>query len=299
MLFNSLLCCSICIFFPVLFYVWLICCVCLHCHQGATSKSIFCLAHDEIRAFFCEAKGLFVRGFHFLLPPSLSLPSEQSVSVATSHPSPLHPDWQMQCQTFWSRMHLPLLLQSPGQPSVNTSCTCQTAERVRARKSGGHGEGEGEDKSERGALRVDRGRGGTKMIKDSAEWTYSMYTSDRTGDVGEGVRGYSCFTWASGPRSEKSGRQQTAGARWGVYAATGQCELNLPIRSVFTFKVHFWYDCVNYCVIKRAWSQIVEFFTFWYLNKNGFFASSKLAQSPFKRLKTTNCLGSRSLPGNN
>lgn len=118
---------------------------------------------------FSEAKRLFVRGFYFFLPPSLSLPSEQSVSVATSHPSPLHPDWQMQCQTFWSRTHLPLLLHSPGQPSVNTSCTCQTTEQVRTKKSGGGGE----KTRAKGAFRVDRGRGGTKMIRDSIEWTYS------------------------------------------------------------------------------------------------------------------------------
>lgn len=177
-------------------------------------QSQFSVWHTNRYTRFCEAKRLFVQGFYFFLPPSLSLPSEQSVSVATSHPSPLHPDWQMQCQTFWSRMHLPLLLQSPGQPSVNTSCTCQTAEQVRARKSGGQGE-RGRRHERKGAFRVDRGRGGTKMIKDSTEWTYSMYTSDRTGDVGEGVRGYSCFTWASGPCSatEKSEMCETKEGR--------------------------------------------------------------------------------------
>lgn len=54
-------------------------------------------------------------------PPSLSLPSEQRVSMATSHPTPLHPDWQRQCHPFWSRMHLPLLLHSPGQLSTGTN----------------------------------------------------------------------------------------------------------------------------------------------------------------------------------
>lgn len=128
-------------------FVLFVCTVTKEPHQSQLS-----VWHTKRYTRFCEAKRLFVQGFYVVLPPSLSLPSEQSVSVATSHPSPLHPDWQMQCQTFWSRMHLPLLLQSPGQPSVNTSCTCQTAEPVGARKSGGQGEGEGEDKSEMGNL---------------------------------------------------------------------------------------------------------------------------------------------------
>lgn len=50
-------------------------------------------------------------------PPSLSLPSVQSVSMATWQPAPLQPGWQMQCHPLASRVHLPLLLQKPGQPS--------------------------------------------------------------------------------------------------------------------------------------------------------------------------------------
>lgn len=58
-------------------------------------------------------------------------------------------------------MHLPLLLQSPGQPSVNTSCTCQTAEQVekmeirRTREVGGGGA-----RARRGLVRVDEGAEG-------------------------------------------------------------------------------------------------------------------------------------------
>lgn len=141
-----------------------------------------------------EAKRLFVPGFYFFLPPSLSLPSEQSVSVATSHPSPLHPDWQMQCQTFWSRTHLPLLLHSPGQPSVNTSCMCQTAEQVRARKSGVEKGDWGKRQEWRGGggggghLEWTGGRRGTKMIKDSIEWTYSTIHLWQDRGCGEGRR---------------------------------------------------------------------------------------------------------------
>lgn len=124
---------------------------------------LFCLfalsprSHIKAHPSRAKAKRLFVRGVYFFLPPSLSLPSEQSVSVATSHPSPLHPDWQMQCQTFWSRTHLPLLLHSPGQPSVNTSRTCQTGERVASRESEG---GREDGVAGKGAFRVDRRREG-------------------------------------------------------------------------------------------------------------------------------------------
>lgn len=52
------------------------------------------------------------------LPPSLSLLSVQRVSMATSQPAPRQPGWQTQCQPFWSSVHLPLLLHSPGQPSA-------------------------------------------------------------------------------------------------------------------------------------------------------------------------------------
>lgn len=51
-------------------------------------------------------------------PPSLSLPSAQSVSMATSQPAPLQPGWQTQCQPFWSSVQRPLLLHRPGQPSA-------------------------------------------------------------------------------------------------------------------------------------------------------------------------------------
>lgn len=132
---------------------------------------------DTHQFFFPRLKRQFVWSFYFFLPPSLSLPSEQSVSVATSHPSPLHPDWQMQCQTFWSRTHLPLLLHSPGQPSVNTSRICQTAKRIRTRKSGWEGE-EGVRRQERkGLLEWTEEKEGQKWLKkkkkkDSNKWTY-------------------------------------------------------------------------------------------------------------------------------
>lgn len=51
-------------------------------------------------------------------PPSLSFPSAHRVSIATWQPAPRQPDWQMQCQPLTSRVHRPLLLQRPGQPSA-------------------------------------------------------------------------------------------------------------------------------------------------------------------------------------
>lgn len=55
------------------------------------------------------------------LPPSLSLPSPQAVSMDVSQPAPLQPSWQTQCQPFRSRVHLPLPLHKPGQPSARQS----------------------------------------------------------------------------------------------------------------------------------------------------------------------------------
>lgn len=182
MLLINLLCSNICIFQWCFMYDWFVLFVCTVTAEPHQSQ-YFCLAQEEVHTW-AEAKRLFVWGFYFCLPPSLSLPSEQSVSVATSHPSPLHPDWQMQCQTFWSRTHLPLLLHSPGQPSVNISCARQTAEQVRTRKSGERGGRE--DKVAKGAFRVDRGRGGTKMIKDSIGWTYSTIHLWQDWGCGEG-----------------------------------------------------------------------------------------------------------------
>lgn len=131
-------------------YDWFVLFVCAVTEERHQSQ--FCVSRNKsYTSSFSRAKRLFVWGFYFFLPPSLSLPSEQSVSVATSHPSPLHPDWQMQCQTFWSKTHLPLLLHSPGQPSVNTTCTCQAAGQIRTRKSGWEREGR-EDKSKGGIV---------------------------------------------------------------------------------------------------------------------------------------------------
>lgn len=178
---NNLLGDIICIFFPVMFYVWLICFVCLHCHRGATSKPVFSVLHNQRNTNEAEAKRLFVQRFYFSLPPSLSLPSEQRVSVATSHPRPLHPDWQMQCQTFWSRTHLPLLLHSPGQPSVNTSCTRQTAEQVRTRKSReGEEEEEGRETRAKGAFKS--GQGQRRDKNDIRQyWVNIQYNTPLTG----------------------------------------------------------------------------------------------------------------------
>ncbi|KAF3838051.1 hypothetical protein F7725_009819 [Dissostichus mawsoni] len=50
-------------------------------------------------------------------PPSLSVPSLQSVSMTTLHPGPLHPAWQTQRQPLCSRVQRPCPLHSPGQPS--------------------------------------------------------------------------------------------------------------------------------------------------------------------------------------
>lgn len=61
------------------------------------------------------------------IPPSLSLPSVQSVSMATWQPAPLQPGWQMQCHPLASRVHRPLLLQKPGQPSGNKKETKASA----------------------------------------------------------------------------------------------------------------------------------------------------------------------------
>lgn len=54
------------------------------------------------------------------LPPSLSLPSLQAVSIDMSQPGPLHPSWQTQYQPPLPRVHLPLPLHKPGQPSADT-----------------------------------------------------------------------------------------------------------------------------------------------------------------------------------
>lgn len=88
----------------------------------------------------------------------------------------------MQCQTFWSRTHLPLLLQSPGQPSVNTWRTCQRAKQIRDGEQGvesrwGRRRERGEEE-----FRLDRGKKRwKKVIKDSLEWTYSTITITLTG----------------------------------------------------------------------------------------------------------------------
>ncbi len=50
-------------------------------------------------------------------PPSLSVPSLQSVSMTTLHPGPLHPVWQTQRQPLCSRVQRPCPLHNPGQPS--------------------------------------------------------------------------------------------------------------------------------------------------------------------------------------
>lgn len=55
------------------------------------------------------------------LPPSLSLPSPQAVSMDVSQPAPLQPSWQTQCHPFRSKVHLPLPLHNPGQPSARQS----------------------------------------------------------------------------------------------------------------------------------------------------------------------------------
>lgn len=158
-------------------YDWFVLFVCTVTEEPHQSQ-YFCLAQEEMRRW-AEAKRLFVRGFYFCLPPSLSLPSEQSVSVATSHPSPLHPDWQMQCQTFWSRTHLPLLLHSPGQPSVNISWACQTATYVRTRKSGGGGREIRQD-SKRGRLEW-TGVGGWGKNGRRQYWVNIQYNTPLTG----------------------------------------------------------------------------------------------------------------------
>lgn len=185
-------------------YDWFVLFVCNVTEEPHQSQfSVWCNKRYA-PVFFPRLKRQFVWSFYFFLPPSLSLPSEQSVSVATSHPSPLHPDWQMQCQTFWSRTHLPLLLHSPGQPSVNTSRICQTAKRIRTRKSGWEGE-EGVRRQERkGLLEWTEEKEGQKWFKKKRKKTVIsertvQYTSNRTGDGGQGrwgvVRRYGRFTW--------------------------------------------------------------------------------------------------------
>ena len=167
-------------------------------------KASVSVLHNQRITNEAEAKRLFVQRFYFSLPPSLSLPSEQRVSVATSHPRPLHPDWQMQCQTFWSRTHLPLLLHSPGQPSVNTSCTRQTAEQVRTRKSRDgevveEEEEEGRETRAEGAFKS--GQGQRRDKNDIRQyWVNIQYDTPLTGlgGCGEGVRSYCRFTWVSG-----------------------------------------------------------------------------------------------------
>ena len=52
------------------------------------------------------------------LPPSLSLLSPEAVSMDVSQPAPLQPSWQTQCHPFRSKVHLPLPLHNPGQPSA-------------------------------------------------------------------------------------------------------------------------------------------------------------------------------------
>lgn len=101
-----------------------------------------------------------------------------------------------------------------SDPGCISRCCCTargsrlSTHHVRVKQRSESEQGNQEDKGrvrkkqeQMGPFRVYGGRGGTKMIKDSTEWTYSTYTSDRTGNVGEAVRGYSRFTWASGPRS--------------------------------------------------------------------------------------------------
>lgn len=56
-----------------------------------------------------------------VLPPSLSLLSPQAVSMDVSQPAPLQPSWQTQCHPFRSKVHLPLPLHNPGQPSAKQS----------------------------------------------------------------------------------------------------------------------------------------------------------------------------------
>lgn len=53
-----------------------------------------------------------------ILPPSLSLPSLQAVSMEVSHPAPRQPSWHTQYQPLLPRVHLPLPLHRPGQPSA-------------------------------------------------------------------------------------------------------------------------------------------------------------------------------------
>lgn len=152
-----------------------------------------------------EVKRLFVQGVFFFLPPSLSLPSEHSISVATSQPRPLHPDWQTQCHTFWSRTHLPLLLHSPGQPSVNISRACQ---KVIRRKSGGGGcedktARRGGKKGMKGVFRVDREGGGSEGDKKNEKRQHRVNIQNNTPLTGlemldKGVRSGRHFTWASG-----------------------------------------------------------------------------------------------------
>ena len=55
------------------------------------------------------------------LPPSLSLLSPQAVSMDVSQPAPLQPSWQTQCHPLRSKVHLPLPLHNPGQPSARQS----------------------------------------------------------------------------------------------------------------------------------------------------------------------------------
>lgn len=57
-------------------------------------------------------------------PPSLSVPSLQSVSMTTLHPGPLHPAWQTQRQPLCSRVQRPCPLHNPGQPSEKVCPTC-------------------------------------------------------------------------------------------------------------------------------------------------------------------------------
>lgn len=136
-----------------MFYVWLIYFVCFlpspRSHIKVGSPPFPSVTHIE-RDVHTSSETICTRFFLYLphfslsslvdLPPSLSFPSEQSVSVATSQPSPRHPDWQMQCQTFWSRTQRPLLLHSPGQPSVKTS-TCMSESGHRFGRSKGQGSG--------------------------------------------------------------------------------------------------------------------------------------------------------------
>lgn len=162
---NNLLGDIICIFFPVMFYVWLICFVCLHCHRGATSKPVF---------LSCTIRGTQTK-------PKLK---DYLYNAFTSPYLPRYP-----ChlnREFRSLHRIPGLSILTGRCSARrsdpgrTSRCCCTArgsrlsthhvrvkqpakseqgnqERGRRRRRGGRQE-------RRGHLRVDRGRGGTKMI---------------------------------------------------------------------------------------------------------------------------------------